>query len=156
MSIPYEFLAGFVTALLMAAAVLYGLYELTRRNRAHSPDVKGYLDLIPDLSKEQREGVQEIRRTFLPKVQGIRQNLRRERAELASLLFSEPTDRIRIDEVARQILDHQSELEREVIEHILEEKELLTPSQKQRFYEIIVEQFSSGGLGVHDVRGAKA
>ena len=42
--------------------------------------------------------------------------------------------------------------EHEVIEHILEEKELLTPSQNQRFYEIIVEQFSGGGLGVHDVK----
>ena len=156
MSIPYEFLGGFVTALLMAAAVLYGLYEYSRRNRTHSPDIKGYLDLIPDLSTEQREGVQEIRRTFLPKVQGIRQDLRRERAGLANLLFAEPTDRDRIHEVARQILDHQWELEWEVIEHILEEKELLTPSQKRRFYEIIVEQFSSGGLGVHDVRGTKA
>jgi Spy/CpxP family protein refolding chaperone len=155
MSIPYEFLGGFVTALLMAAAVLYGLYEYSRRNRAHSPDIKGYLDLIPDLSKEQREGVQEIRRTFLPTVQAIRQDLRRERAELANLLFAEPIDRDRIHEVARQVLDHQSELEREVIEHILEEKELLTPSQKRRFYEIIVEQFSSGGLGVHDVGGTK-
>ena len=68
-------------------------------------------------------------------------------------LFSEPTVRNEIDEVAKQILDHQSELEREVIEHILEEKELLTPSQKKRFYEIIVDQFASGGLGVHDMKG---
>jgi len=153
MSVPYEFLAGFVSALFLAAAVLYGLYTHSRRNRPNSSSIKGYLDLIPDLSREQRERVQEIRRTFLPKVQGIRQNLRRERTELAKLLFSEPADRNRISEVAEQILDHQAELEREVIEHILEEQELLTPSQKGRFYEIIVEQFSSGGLGVHDVKG---
>ena len=54
--------------------------------------------------------------------------------------------------MAKRILDHQSELEREVIEHILEEQELLTPSQKRKFYEIIVEQFASGGLGVHDTK----
>jgi hypothetical protein len=95
------------------------------------------LDLIPDLSREQRVVVQEIRQTFLPKVHGIRENLRRERVELAKLLFSEPTDRNGICEVAKQVLEHQSELEREVIEHILEEKELLTPSQKKKFYEII-------------------
>jgi len=153
MSLPYAFFAGFVTALLLAAAVLYGLYTYSRRNRANSSNVKGYLDLIPDLSMEQQNKVQEIRRTFLPKVQGIRGNLQRERAELAKLLFSEPKDRNRIHEVANQILDHQSELEREVIEHILEEQELLTASQRRKFYEIIVEQFSSGGLGVHDVKG---
>ena len=49
----------------------------------------------------------------------------------------------------------ESELEKEVIEHILEEKELLAPSQKRKFYEIIVDQFSFGGLGVHDVKGRK-
>ena len=153
MNLPYAFFTGFATALFLAAAVLYGLYAYTRRNRAKSSNVKGYLDLIPDLSSEQQKTVQEIRRTFLPKVQGIRNNLQRERAELARLLFSEPKDRNRIYEVAKQILDHQSELEREVIEHILEEQELLTELQKRKFYEIIVEQFSSGGLGVHDVRG---
>jgi hypothetical protein len=152
MSFPYEFLAGFVTALLLVGAVLYGLFTHSRRRRANSFHVKGYLDLIPDLSMEQRERVQEIRRTFLPTVNGIRENLRRERAELARLLFSEPKERERIHEVGKQILDHQAELEREVIEHILEEQELLTPPQKRRFYEIIMDQFSSGGLGVHDVR----
>jgi hypothetical protein len=40
-----------------------------------------------------------------------------------------------------------------VIEHIFEEQKLLTASHKRKSYEIIVEQFSSGGLGVHDVRG---
>lgn len=41
-----------------------------------------------------------------------------------------------------------------MIEHILDEKELLFPSQKRKFYEIIVEQFASGGLGVHDLKRA--
>ncbi|MBF0528509.1 MAG: periplasmic heavy metal sensor, partial [Deltaproteobacteria bacterium] len=90
-----------------------------------------------------------------PKVSGIRQNLRRERAELANLLFADPLDREKIHVVAQQILMHQAELENEVIEHILEERELLSPPQQKKFYEIIVDQFSSGGLGVHDVRGGK-
>ena len=86
-------------------------------------------------------------------MQAIRESLRIERAELARLLFEAPPDRSRIYSVARQILLHQSDLENEVIEHILEEQELLTPSQRRKFHEIIVEQFSSGGLGVHDVKG---
>ena len=153
MSVSYAFFTGFLSALFLVAAVLFGLYFFSRRNRANVSNIKGYLDLIPDLSQKQQERVQEIRQTFLPRVHGIRQNLRRERAGLARRLFSEPTDRDEIYEVAKQIVDHQSELEREVIEHILEEQELLTPSQKEKFYEIIVEQFASGGLGVHDLRG---
>jgi Spy/CpxP family protein refolding chaperone len=155
MSVPSAFLVGFLTALILAVAVLYGLYTHSRRNRSGSAGIQGYLDLIPDLSSEQRQSVQEIRRVFLPRVEDIRWNLRKNRAELAELLFDEPSDRSRIDEVASQIIGHQKDLEHEVIEHILEEKELLTPSQKRKFYEIIVEQFSTGGLGVHDVRPAK-
>jgi len=149
----YLFLAGFVAALVLAAVVLYALSGYSRRNQVGCSNIKGYLDLIPDLSTEQRNRVQEIRNTFLPKVQGIRDTLRQERAELARRLFTDPVDQNCIYEIARQILDHQWELEREVIEHILEEQELLTPSQKRKFYEIIVDQFSSGGLGVHGVGG---
>ena len=109
--------------------------------------------LIPDLTSKQMDQVQVIRDTFLPKVNQIRQNLRRERAELARLLFADPPDREGISAIARQIIEHQSELENEVIEHILEEREILSPSQQRKFYEIIIEQFSSGGLGVHDVKG---
>ncbi len=151
----WGFLLGFVSALVLVAVALTVVYVSLRRSRNNKTVIKGYLDLIPDLTEEQRALVQEIRRTFLPKVGQIRQNLRRERAELAHLLFADPPETEKIHAVARQILNHQSELENEVIEHILEERELLSPSQQRRFYEIIVEQFASGGLGVHDVRGAK-
>jgi Spy/CpxP family protein refolding chaperone len=151
MALTY-FTLGVVTALAVAAAALLALYFYLKSTR-HKPPVKGYLDLIPDLTAEQKAAVQDIRHTFLPKVARIRDDLRRERAELAKLLFADPPDRDRIYAIARQILLHQSDLESEVIEHILEEREILSPSQQRRFCEIIVEQFSSGGLGVHDVRG---
>ena len=152
MAISY-FVYGFIVALLLVALFMGGLYLSLRGTRHNKTAIKGYLDLIPDLSKEQLERVWEIRETFLPRVQAIRESLRIERAELAGLLFEAPPDRSRISSVARQILLHQSDLENEVIEHILEEQELLTPSQRRKFHEIIVEQFSSGGLGVHDVKG---
>ena len=149
----WGFFLGFVSALVLAAVALATVYVHLKRSRKRSVAIKGYLDLIPDLTVEQRRLVQEIRNSFLPKVGKIRESLRNERAELARLLFADPPDRERIHAVTRQILLHQSDLENEVIEHILEEKEMLSPTQRRQFYEIIVEQFSSGGLGVHDVRG---
>lgn len=155
MSLPIAFVFGFLTALIVSGAVLYGLYTHSRRKRNLHAGIQGYLDLIPDLSEEQRRRVQEIRLVFLPTVEGIRAQMRMDRATLAELLFDEPCDRDTIEEVASRILHHQKELEHEVIDHILEEKDLLTPAQRRRFYEIIIEQFSSGGLGVHDVRMAQ-
>jgi Spy/CpxP family protein refolding chaperone len=148
-----DFLLGFVSVLVFAGVALTADYFHLKRSRNKTTTIKGYLDLIPDLTEEQRALVQEIRGTFLPRVGQIRENLRRERAELARLLFADPPDMSKIHHVARQILLHQSDLENQVIEHILEERELLSPAQRRKFYEIIVEQFSSGGLGVHDVAG---
>lgn len=149
------FFYGFSTALVFAAAILAVMYWYLRGKRMKPTNIKGYLDLIPDLTQDQRDQVQEIRRVFLPQVDKIRQNLYLRRGELAELLFAEPPDRSRIDEVAQQIMRHQSELEKEVIDHILEEKEILSASQKRKFFDIIVDQFSSGGLGVHDVKGRR-
>lgn len=155
MPISY-FALGFMAALISAAIVLTIIYSRLKRVRNRQTDIKGYLDLIPDLTKEQRDQVREIRRVFLPKVEGIRRDLCLKRTELADLLFAEPSDISKISATAEQIIRHQSELEDEVIEHILEEKEILSSAQKRRFYEIIVEQFSSGGLGVHDVEGRRS
>ncbi|MEZ4527111.1 MAG: Spy/CpxP family protein refolding chaperone [Desulfobacterales bacterium] len=146
------FAAGFGTAVLVMLVIMFLIFFRIGKQRKSLTVIKGYLDLIPDLSPIQREQVSSIRSTFLPRVADIRKNLRQSRAQLADFLFEEPADRAKIDTVAGEIMARQSELEKEVIAHILEEKELLSPSQQRKFYEIIVEQFSSGSLGVHDVR----
>jgi hypothetical protein len=146
------FLLGFATAPVIVAAFILLFYLRLRRAREKSSNIKGYLDLIPDLSAEQRLRVQNIRQVFLPKVERIRQELCRLRIALAEALFSDETDRDRAHSIAREILKSQSELEQEVIDHIIEEKELLSPRQQRMFFDIILDQFAHGGLGVHDVR----
>ncbi len=143
------FIFGFWVAIIIIAFIIAGFYV---KRRGNSSNIKGYLDLIPDLSKEQRLKVQGIRQTFLPKVQKIRQDLCGYRYDLAMALFSDPTDRDKVQSISQAITRCQSELEQEVIDHIIEEKELLSPKQQKRFFEIILEQFAHGGLGVHDVK----
>lgn len=155
MSAFLYYVLGLVTALVFVSITLAIVYSYLKRRRWKEINIKGYLDLIPDLTQHQRDQVQAIREVFLPKVDGIRKNLYVQRAELAEALFAEPCDRTELQSISKQIIQFQSELEKEVIEHILEEKELLSPSQKRKFYEIIVDQFSFGGLGVHDVKGRK-
>lgn len=143
------FIFGFWVAIIVIAFIIAWLYVKRRRNGSN---IKGYLDLIPDLSNEQRLKVQSIRQTFLPKVEKIRQDLCGYRYDLALALFSDPTDKDKVQSISQAILRCQSELEQEVIDHIIEEKELLSPKQQKRFFEIILEQFAHGGLGVHDVK----
>jgi Spy/CpxP family protein refolding chaperone len=146
------FLTGAASGLSVTAAAVAGVYLYLKQSRKRTAEIKGYLDLIPDLSPEQRTQVEQIRKVFLPKVDLLRRSMHSRRSELAELLFDETSDRTRLKSVAEQIVQYQAELEREVIEHILEEKELLTPAQRRQFHDIIVAQFSSGGVGVHDLR----
>ncbi len=116
--------------------------------RVRRKPIRGYLDLIK-LTEEQKTQVEEIRKDFLPRVAGIRQSLRQRRLELTDLLFAEPPDMQAIEGKSRDISKLQTQLEKEVIDHILQEKELLNPEQKRQFYDVIRSEFEKGGLGVH-------
>ncbi len=116
--------------------------------RVRRKPIRGYLDLIK-LTEGQKQQVEEIRRDFLPRVAGIRQALRQRRLELNDLLFADPPDMQEIEGKSRDISKLQGQLEREVIEHIIQEKQLLVPEQRRQFYKVIQGEFEKGGLGVH-------
>lgn len=136
--------------LLSAIVIIQLVVRLIARIR--QKPIRGYLDLIA-LTKEQKRQVEDIRRDFLPKVDGIRQSLLRNRLQLNDLLFAESPDLKVIAEKSDEISALQAKLEREVIDHILQEKELLSPEQKREFYQVIRNEFEKGGLGVHGERG---
>jgi len=137
--------------ILLSAIILIQLaVRLIARIRQNP--IRGYLDLIA-LTNEQKRLVEDIRRDFLPKVEGIRHALRSNRLQLNELLFAEVTDLKAIAEKSNEISALQAKLEREVIDHILQEKELLSPEQKREFYQVIRDEFEKGGLGVHGERG---
>jgi len=141
-------LKGFLSGVLAGAATACGvMYALKKRQ----PQIRGYLDFI-DLTEDQRRKVERIRESFLPQVAGIRQELRERRMELADLLFATPPDRDHVKAAVEAIAGLQLRLEQEVIDHIIEENELLTPDQQRQFHQVIIGQFRGGGLGVHDVR----
>ncbi len=136
--------------LLSAIIIIQLVVRLIARGR--QKPIRGYLDLIA-LTAEQKRRVEEIRRDFLPQVEGIRQSLRQKRLQLNDLLFTEAPDMKTIAEKSNEISALQTKLEREVIDHILQEKELLSPEQKREFYQVIRKEFEKGGLGVHGERG---
>jgi len=152
---PGSFLLGFATALIIVAAVFALSYYHFKEKRRRLSNIKGYLDLIPDFTNEQRQKVHDIRESFLPKVEHIRQDLCEKRITLARALFADSADRSKVHRVTEDILKRQAELEHEVIEHILEEKNILNEKQRLDFFHIILRQFAQGGLGVHDVKGQK-
>ncbi len=135
--------------------VLSGIILITVVNRirlSRRKPIRGYLDLI-ELTPDQKKQVEEIRKGFLPEVAGVRQVLRQKRLELSELLFAESPDSQAIEAKSVEISNLQRDMEKKVIDHILEEKALLSPEQKKQFQEVIRGEFEGGGLGVHGERG---
>jgi Spy/CpxP family protein refolding chaperone len=140
-----------ITAVIIAAGAIVSRPLLHKTAPQEKKSVKGYLDMI-DLNAEQKLKVEAIRKDFLPEVDHIRQELREKRLQLNDLIFASKPDMVAIDDKARQIADLQAKLEKEVINHILQEKEILTPDQQEQLHEIIKEEFEKGGLGIHGER----
>ena len=143
-----------ILLILLSAIVFIQLAVRLYARMRHKP-IRGYLDLIT-LTEDQKRQVEDIRRDFLPKVAGIRQSLRDNRLRLNELLFAETPDKKLIAEKSNEISSLQAKLEQEVIDHILQEKELLSPEQKKEFYQVIRNEFEKGGLGVHGERSGTA
>jgi Spy/CpxP family protein refolding chaperone len=136
--------------LLLLSLTIIAVLIIRMRSLRPKP-IRGYLDLIK-LTEDQKRQVEEIRKGFLPEVALVRQALRRKRLELSDLLFAERPDRNAIEAKSMDISTLQRELEKKVIDHILQEKELLSPEQKKQFLQVIQSEFERGGLGVHGER----
>jgi Spy/CpxP family protein refolding chaperone len=134
--------------LILLSAIVFIQLAVRLYARMRQKTIRGYLDLIT-LTEEQKRQVEDIRSDFLPKVAGIRHSLRDNRLRLNDLLFVESPDVKLIAEKSSEISALQARLEQEVIDHILQEKNLLSPEQKKEFYRVIRTEFEKGGLGVH-------
>ncbi|MDH5202288.1 MAG: periplasmic heavy metal sensor [Nitrospirota bacterium] len=148
-----SFFAGFFSGIFLIIFLIGLRLYLAKRANPSFKRIRGYLDLIPSLTIEQREKLGEIRKVFLPKVAQLREELRNKRRVLAGLLFSALIDKMAIAQKMEEVTALQMKLEEEVIDHILEEKMLLNREQQAQFYQIIIDQFRAGGLGVHGVGG---
>lgn len=139
---------------LLLLSLIIIVFLINRLRAARRKPIRGYLDLI-ELTVDQKRQVEEIRNSFLPEVAGVRQALCQKRLELSDMLFAKHPDAAAIEAKSMDILNLQRELEKKVIDHILQEKELLSPEQKKQFHNVIRSEFEYGGLGVHGERGNK-
>jgi Spy/CpxP family protein refolding chaperone len=96
-----------------------------------------YLCAHLSLSDSQREKMELFGKALDEKTGIIREALRHKRNKLVELLNEPSPDRVRVDSLIEEIGMAQAELEKEVMEHIIREKEILTPEQQKKFLELI-------------------
>ena len=99
-----------------------------------------YLCQKLSLSNSQKEKMEILRKTFEEKTTQIRETLSVKRNELVKLLSQPEPDNNKIESLIKEIGSAQTELEKEVINHILKEKEILTREQQEKFLKLIGER----------------
>lgn len=101
---------------------------------------ESYLHQQLSLTKSQAEKMKTLRDSFYLQSTIISSDLLERRTELVELLMASEPDIEKINEALSEINSKQAELQKKVINYLLEEKEILSPEQQQEFFLIIKER----------------
>ena len=98
------------------------------------------------LSEPQINNVKTIRECFWLQCDTLLLGLQKYRAELIEHLMSAEPDSERIFAVLKKINSNQAYIQKNVINNLLQQKELLNPEQQKRFFVIIMERLLKGSI----------
>ncbi|MBI4722124.1 MAG: Spy/CpxP family protein refolding chaperone [Candidatus Stahlbacteria bacterium] len=102
-----------------------------------------------ELTEEQINAMVSIHKETRSKIIPISHELSVKRSQLMDLLKESEPDEVRLDTLFKEVANLQIEIERYVFEDIRQMKEILTPEQKQQFFELFQERLF--GKGMHGV-----
>ena len=127
----------FSVALNLAFLVGYGFRKLGDRPRF------AYEAL--DLSKDQRARIEAGRDRFLRALNEIENRIIAKHLDLMDLIAADPIDRQAIEGKFQEIHSIQQSMQRKVLEHLLEDKQILTPAQRAKFFAVLKSRIREQG-----------
>jgi Spy/CpxP family protein refolding chaperone len=101
------------------------------------------------LSESQQGRMDALDKPFRSKVNQLKAELSQRRDELSALLLEPSPTAESINAKLDEIAASQVELQKVVVAHLLKIKETLTPEQQKRFFAMIIEELSPGGMNLH-------
>lgn len=101
--------------------------------------VKQAVEPTPD----QLEQMQELRRSFHTELDSLEILLTGERRQLAEEIRSAEPDSAEMRRLINRIGRLQQESQHRIIRNFMEIREILTPAQRERFFDIVLERFVS-------------
>lgn len=109
--------------------------ERHHQEAQHSP--LGFLAKELRLSPSQIREIESLRKSLEPKLEEIREKLREKRAQLVNMLKEPEHDSAKINLLIKEIESLQTKLQKIAINHLLQEKKILTPEQQEKFFSIV-------------------
>jgi len=89
------------------------------------------------LSDSQLERMEPLARTFHAKLDKLSRETERKRALLMDLLSREEANSGKIESLRKDMAGTQDQIQREVITHLLDVREILNPEQKDHFFTLL-------------------
>jgi Spy/CpxP family protein refolding chaperone len=89
------------------------------------------------LSDSQLERMAPLARTFHTRLDKLSRETERKRARLVNLLSLKEVDSGRIESLRKDMAGIQDQIQREVVSHLLDVREILTPEQKETFFTLL-------------------
>ncbi len=132
----------------------YNRYAVQRPDIETSPpDRPRHLLRRLDLSPQQRARLHAARDALRERHLQVGEQLRDETDVLAELLCVSDPDREAVAAQVSLIADLREELDRDMVDHLLEVRRMLQPAQYEAFSEIVRHTLHRGGHGKHGPRG---
>ena len=127
----------FSVALNIAFLAGYGIRKLSDRSKFAYEEV--------DLSKEQLAHMQNARDRFLRDLNEIGNDIIKRQIETMDLIAANSVDRRAIEKKFEEIQLLQQSMHQRVVEHLLEHKQILTPAQREKFFEVLKSRIRDQG-----------
>jgi Spy/CpxP family protein refolding chaperone len=127
----------FSVALNLAFLVGYGVREFGDRSTF------AYEQL--DLSKEQRQHIQDARDRFLSNLNEIGDRIVNQQIETIDLIAADSVDRHAIETKFEEIQLLQRSMHQRVVDHLLEDKQILAPAQREKFFAVLKSRIREQG-----------
>jgi Spy/CpxP family protein refolding chaperone len=138
----------FSLAVNVAAVVTIGIQwsrHLTRHHPLSEPPFsqrhREMLHRRLDLSEEQIQTVKESQDQFAAKMETLQNALRTKREALFQQMRAPEPDRAKIDTLLVEIATLQADVERNVVDNLLEMKDVLTTEQREKLLSLIGRRF---------------
>lgn len=108
------------------------------------------------LSAEQMGEMRNLRASFEAEIKEIQLQMEEKRKALVEEMRKESQDSALIDRLIDEIGRLQSEVQKKAVRHLFKEKQLLTPEQKERFFEMFEDHVCPRLMAVgHPSRGQR-
>ncbi len=98
-----------------------------------------------ELSETQKKGLEQRQLCYRQKADSLARALYAHRIELSKCLLQEPVDQEKLFGIISTMDSLQGRMNRQVVQHLLEQKKHLSPAQQEKFFTMILRQCSITG-----------